>query len=331
MAVAPITVNNITTGEFPERRVIVKLVKSGADGKDTEIFINKESNLVDVKVRLTRNYGGIDPQAQVSILNLSPEHIANFMTYQFNPDNPNKIFVYAGYETKGKTTSQIPFLFTGNIIWAIPTSGRPDVWFTMNCVENFFAINDYISFNGKKGDTPLDLMRIALLPASRAENFSLNINFPINTSKLDELKKYSDDRWNKYQTLESPENYSFNGTLGAFISTEPYQWNKMQISIMNGEVWVLPNSDDMNFLTTAAQPQYVISASSKYPMIDIPKPNPTGVDVVTLFNRELVPNTFFKLDSEFFSAFNRLYWIQRVVYDLHLRGQNFYNLITARR
>lgn len=340
MPVPPISVKNVGGSEFPERRIVVKLTKTpkprmtnsggvAVSFLDTpDLFINKDSNLVDVKVSLARNYGGADPQAQVSILNLTEEHINMFTTYQFTPDYPDIVTVYAGYETIGAKTSEIPFLFQGNIIWALPTTGRPDVWFNITCVESFFDINTVVSYTSPK-NVPMNPIMIANDIVNQAFGNRGKNKFFVNYRKIQELAKYNANRAKMYYPII--KNYSYNGTLGNFIDNEVYQWNKMVGTYMNGEVFLSPNSDDMNYLNTVAPPLYTISASSATPMIGIPKPNPTGVDLTTLFNREYLPDVNFKLDSAFFQSFSTRYWIQRVVYDLHLRGKNFYTHITARR
>lgn len=104
---------------------------------------------------------------------------------------------------------------------------------------------------------------------------------------------------------------------------------------MSDKLILLPCSADMDFLESDEDKSTlpVISARSNPTMIGIPKPNPTGVDFTTLFDTTvLLPMRRFRLNSFIFPMFDDfVYWVQKVDYDLHLRGQPFYNHVVARR
>lgn len=356
MAVDTVKVKNIGGNSLPQRRVIVSLEKFGTNPK--ELWINKDENNLDIKISLKRNYGGIDPRASISILNLSPENISLYTTEYFNPEYPTKVRVYVGYETQGQEESEIPFLFQGDVIWATPTTGRPDIWFTMQVVEDFFDINEPLTiYSNEASENSLSICyknvnSTSYLDSNSVQEYEYTENStlkrvnvfdiiksvfkatPYANVRLDYFEKlyiYSPDRYTKYNIYES--NYRFDGTLGSFINAEPFKINKMSASIINGEVWLLPNTEDMGFISSTEDERFLpsVSAASNPPMIDIPKPNATGVDFKMLYNTNIIPPVCFKLESQLFICFNRVYWVQQVHYDLHLRGKNFYINVIARR
>jgi len=316
-------VKNIGNREaFPTRRIIVQF----ADENSILYTINETSNDVDVKVNLSRNYGGIDPKATVSILNLSEEVIRNITTTNFAPKNAKKIIVYAGYETKGNETSNIPHLFSGTILWALPTTGRPDVWFSVRSVENFFRDSTNIIIDKIDNDIyGFELVKMVYESAGAIVDDSLFEFLKNDDSQKGRIKEYK---------IGNPL-YTFNGTFGKFVREEVFKWGRMSVCQMSDKVILLPCSSDIDYITSKmkASDYPVISASSNPTMIGIPSPNPTGINFTTLFETDvLLPMKRFTLNSFIFPMFdNYLYWVQKVDYDLQLRGQNFYSHITARR
>lgn len=324
MAEAFLQVENIGGG-FPCRRIIVELTHSLTGER---IYINRFENDIDVKVSLKRNYGGIDPKVNVSLCNLSQNTIKAFSTPVFAPTNPNKITVYAGYETITTQTSKIPLLFTGDILWAIPVSPRPDIWFSITAIENFFNINKVVSWGQKESEkykTRIDLV----------ESICKSVGFSnVDTFQFERLKNICDDvgqpkRMEQY--LLNPSDFEFQGTFGSFLK-EIYSFGRMTAIIKESKITLLPCSDDITFIKNNS-PTFAttISSNSSNPMIGNPNPNPTGVNFTMLFNTYVEPLTFVYLDSKIYTEFNMVYWVQQVQYDLHLRGQNFYSHIVARR
>lgn len=354
-----IKVNNIGNRDaFPTRRIIVeffdtpeaqtidteyaknKVVKSGVPElepiivypDEQHIIINDTSNNVDIRVRLSRNYGGIDPRATVSICNLSEKIINELTTVEFAPKYSKTIRVFAGYETKGNETSSIPLLFSGTILWALPTTGRPDVWFTIQAVENFYNVNTILK-----------------LPQGIAKDFEYSYEFvkyvcsdiggypqsAIDTSFFDKIKSSAQPNRLKEYLLNNRDTYSFSSTLGDFLKKDVFQWGRMSAVQMSDKLILLPCSADMDFIESGEDKSTlpIISASSTPTMIGIPKPNPTGIDFTTLFDTDvLLPMKRFTLKSYIFPKFDDfVYWVQKVDYDLQLRGQNFYNHVVARR
>lgn len=328
MADSFLQVKNIGAG-FPCRRIIVELTHS-LSGQS--LFLNFDNNDIDVKVSLNRNYGGIDPKATISLCNLSQDTIKTFSTPFFAPQNPNKITVYAGYETIDEQTSKIPLLFTGDILWAIPTSGRPDIWFTITAVENFFKINDIVSWTQEQSKgyaTRIELVE-GICKSVGFENIDLTWFDRLNT-----ICENQNQAKRMRQYLVYPFDFEFQGSFGSFLK-EIYSFGRMTSIIMGNKITILPCSDDITFMKqnkslNALEDVYIVSSQTNPPMIGNPNPNPTGVNLTMLFNQDIVPMSFISLQSKIYTEFNMEYWVQQVRYDLHLRGQNFYSHIIARR
>ena len=339
-----INVKNIGNRDaFPTRRIVVEIFDTGSsqisksgstsvyEHPSGHIVLNDTSNNVDVKVKLSRNYGGIDPKATVSICNLSDTVINQVATTEFAPKNSKTITVYAGYEKKGEETSNIPVLFSGVILWALPTTGRPDVWFTIQAVENFFLTNAILNVpSGYASD-----FKYSYELVKNIAQFVGYAESAIDTTFFDKLGQSSQPKRLDEYLLTNRDTYSYNSTFGNFLKKDVFQWGRMSAVQMSDKLILLPCSADMDFLqsTEDSSTLPVISAHSNPTMIGIPKPNPTGIDFTTLFDTSvLLPMRRFKLNSFIFPMFDdKVYWVQKVDYDLHLRGQPFYNHVVARR
>lgn len=347
-----INVKNIGNRDaFPTRRIVVEISgtfieevseSSSAQGGELgaltvsasssgKVVLNATSNDVDIKVKLSRNYGGIDPRATVSICNLSDKIINDVATTEFAPKNSKTITVYAGYEKKGEETTDIPLLFSGVILWALPTTGRPDVWFTIQAVEQFFKINEYLNL-------PSGYAEDCQLAHELVKKIAIEVGYPeasIDTSFFDKLEQSSQPKRLDEYLLTNRSEFSYNSTFGNFMKKDIFQWGRMSAAQMSDKLILLPCSADMDFLQSDEDKSTlpVISAHSNPTMIGIPKPNPTGVDFTTLFDTSvLLPMRRFRLNSFIFPMFDDfVYWVQKVDYDLHLRGQPFYNHVVARR
>lgn len=310
---------------FPNRRIILEL-KSSRWSKP--ILINDKGNLCSIRVNIKRNYGGIDPQANISVCNLDQSVMKDFTTQYFAPLNPDIISVYAGYENLNSTTTDLPRIFQGTILWATPTTGRPDIWFSMTCNETFFGLTEPIFFSVAGTDTPANIVKEAAFICGQRLGMDKPI-YGVDTSRLDAFYEAFPDEKSKY---EFPiDFFYYGGTLGNFLARQVTDWNGMSATIMNGNIILAPSSADYNRVVAKNPPQWTISAKDNA-MIDIPYPNATGVDLTTLFNPKIAPLDTFELDSKIFPVFNRFkYWVQTVEYDLTTREQAFYNKITARR
>ncbi|MBR3163754.1 hypothetical protein IKF15_00385 [Candidatus Saccharibacteria bacterium] len=326
---------------FPNRRIVIELTKPNGE----KFVINQKGDLCAVSVRIKRNYGGIDPQAQIAVCNIPQEIMAKFMTQYYAPENPDTIAVYAGYEgmeeRMGMMVTQLPLIFYGTILWAIPTTGRPDIWFQMTCNENFWQITHPVmasTFQGNEDDiesvpmTPIEIVNQINDSLGREEiggqKFLPLQSFTVDTSKLDLFREKFPEEAEPY--YKKYDNYAFVGTLGAFLNQELGRFNQMSANIQNGQLKLCPNSAHLSKLITKVEPQYTISAAENN-MIGVPYPNPTGVNLTTLFNPRMSPLDTFRLDSHYYTSFNMKYWIQTIEYHLETRGQAFYNHIIARR
>ena len=147
-----------------------------------------------------------------------------------------------------------------------------------------------------------------------------------NSSQPDRLKEY---------LLTNRDTFSCSSIFSKFLSQDIFQWGRMSAVQMSDKLILLPCSADIDFIESNEDISNlpIISASSTPTMIGIPKPNPTGIDFTTLFDTNvLLPMKRFTLKSFIFPKFdNFVYWVQKVDYDLQLRGQNFYNHVVARR
>lgn len=316
--------------EFPNRRIILKLEPSTQPPLKPKrpIWVNATGNLCSIRVNIRRNYGGIDPQANVSICNLEKSVMKEFMTQYFAPKNPSLVSIYAGYETLGAETTTLSRIFQGTVLWAAPTTGRPDVWFSMTCNENFFGIAQPICFGIYSVHTPAQIVEFASLECGNRLGLGRPV-FDVDTSRLDAFYETFPDERAKYEF--GITDFYFSNTFGNFLRTRAREWNGMSVTIMNGKIVLAPSTRDYNRMINVSQPKWTIS-STKNVMIGIPSPNPTGVDLTTLFDPKLEPLDTFVLDSRIYPAFNHFkYWIQSVEYELTTREMAFYNKITARR
>lgn len=320
MSYSFLQVKNIGGG-FPTRRLIVRLT----DLKTNETFtINENDNLVDVKVSLKRNYGGIDPQAQVSICNLSSDNIRRFMTPYFGKE-PNLIEVFAGYENSEEYDTKVPLLFSGNIMWAIPTSERPDVWFTITAIENFFNVTQTINWSSNESIEAGSRLEIVKRICQKAGFTN------ISSTYIDLLKSTSEGESRYKEYVKKQDDFTFQGTLGDFLRNNIFQFGRMTANISSSKISILPNTEDMKFASDKS-PYKMISPYSTCPMIGSPKPNITGVNFTTLFNLDILPSDKVTVQSYLYAWTLPIeYWVLKVNYDLHLRGQNFYCHYTAVR
>ena len=357
MAIDAFKMSKNTGGEFPNRRIIVEI--SGGVVEKKYVF-NEDFDDINVKVRTRRTFGSIYPEATVELCNIPASWVENLSTFIYSPDKPAKIAVYVGYEKLGEKETKIPLFLTGDIIWAMPTTPRPDVWFTMTIRENLFT-NYTRLFKLDSGALEIDaaagqpyntdlfsiINRAASFCGLGEPDYSYLKQtitkpvFDVYGVKTGDESVYLYDEYN----IAKPNYCSGATNISKLLdSLNSMTSNKLQFEVRNGKLYVYPSSSDMRYIYAQAglnrekakeaiksgSKQYFI-ASAKSGMINIPQPTVAGVNFTHLFNTRIEFMKPIILDSQMYSAFNTFYWICSIEYNLHLRGQEFYMNIEAFR
>lgn len=315
-----------TSSSFPKRRLIVELTNATFS---KNYIVNEFDNNLQVNVKFDRTQGGLGI-ANVNICNLPEEIIEDFTKYIFCASNPDTIKIYAGYETIGEKESYIPLIFKGNIMYAIPTSARPDRWISIQAMEEYVGLNRDIVFQPEKELPVVDYIK-ALLSKE---------GFTVDTSVLDEVEnifksqgRSADfDRRYKY-IIKEP----FNGKLRKFLKREFNQLNNIQFIQDGSHFSLFPSSEDMQFaLGFISDAKFIeIGAESKdgVRMIGIPSPNYYGANLRVLFTDKIRAGHYFKLKTKFFNVGKdtnaRRYQIIKCTYNLSSRSQDNYIDIEA--
>lgn len=318
-----------TTESFPKRRIIVELY-SGLYGTTTTI--NKDENQVEVQVDFDRAMGGLG-LASIRLINISEDTIKAFSYFAYGSKaQPDIIRVYAGYETIGQKQSKIPLLYEGNILYAAPTTGRPDRIFQIQAMEQFVGMNQPISYSCI---TPKDILSV-IKEIIEAQGLSVDMRYmeqaeSVFNSSGSEKKSYFEKTY-KY-TVTS---YSYNDKLRNFLTIELVRLNKIQFVQEGGVITLFPSSIDMQYVLSKISSDGLISIGADgadgITMVGIPEPSFYGVKLRVIFNTKIVAASYFLLNSVFFSEWNKFrYQIINCRYSLRLREQEFYIYIDAIR
>lgn len=322
--------------KLSQRRIIVELTDTATN---STYIVNEKQNIAEVQVSWEKCVGGLG-KAQILIYNLNPYIVSTFTTKDYYPEKKKEVKIYAGYEDrdKPKTKNELSLLYTGEILFAKLTQGRPDTIFSITAMELFSKMNEDINLS----EVGLqDNMTILDMVVKILEKYKFNVDISV----FEWLMKNNSAVALKYYTLIS-DGYMYSGKLGNFLQKELFKFRGMRFIQDGMNIKLLPNDLDYkvylseqgtNALQNAGK---VISGELNgvmATMIGIPNPNFYGVELKTLFSEKVKAGEQFLLRSRVFatgneaSSYNIPYEITSVSYELQLRGQNFYQNIRAIR
>ena len=322
--------------KLSQRRIIVELTDTATN---STYIVNEKQNIAEVQASWEKCVGGLG-KAQILIYNLNPYVIRDFTTKDYYPDQKKEVKIYAGYEDrdKPKTKNELTLLYTGEILFAKLTQGRPDTIFSITAMEKFSKMNEDINLSevGLQDNMTILDMVVKILK---------KYGFKVDISVFKWLMSNHRPVALKYYALIS-DGYMYSGKLGNFLQKELFKFRGMRFIQDGMNIKLLPNDLDYkvylseqgtNALQNAGK---VISGELNgvmATMIGIPNPNFYGVELKTLFSEKVKAGEQFLLRSRVFatgneaSSYNIPYEITSVSYELQLRGQNFYQNIRAIR
>lgn len=322
--------------KLSQRRIIVELIDTATN---STYIVNEKQNIAEVQVSWERSVGGLG-QASILIFNLNPNVVSTFTTKDYYPEKKKEVKIYAGYEDrdKPKTKDELTLLYTGEILFAKLTQGRPDTIFSITAMEIFSKMNEDINLS----EVGLqDNMTILDMVVKILEKYKFNVDISV----FEWLKSKNTAIALKYYTLIS-DGYMYSGKLGNFLQKELFKFRGMRFIQDGMNIKLLPNDLDYKvYLSDMSSPALenankVISGRINgvmATMIGIPNPSFYGVELKTLFSEKVKAGEQFLLKSRVFatgneaSSYNIPYEITSVSYNLQLRGQNFYQNIRAIR
>lgn len=322
--------------KLSQRRIIVELTDTATN---STYIVNEKQNIAEVQVSWEKCVGGLG-KAQILIFNLNPYIVSTFTTKDYYPEKKKEVKIYAGYEDRDrpKTKEELTLLYTGEILFAKLTQGRPDTIFSITAMELFSKMNEDINLS----EVGLqDNMTILDMVVKILEKYG----FKVDISVFEWLMANRSAIALKYYTLIS-DGYMYSGKLGNFLQKELFKFRGMRFIQDGMNIKLLPNDLDYKvYLSNMSSPALenankVISGRVNgvmATMIGIPNPNFYGVELKTLFSEKVKAGKQFLLKSRVFatgdeaSSYNIPYEITSVSYNLQLRGQNFYQNIRAIR
>lgn len=322
--------------KLSQRRIIVELTDTATN---STYIVNEKQNIAEVQVSWEKCVGGLG-KAQILIFNLNPYIVSTFTTKDYYPEKKKEVKIYAGYEDrdKPKTKEELTLLYTGEILFAKLTQGRPDTIFSITAMELFSKMNEDINLS----EVGLqDNMTILDMVVKILEKYG----FKVDISVFEWLMANRSAIALKYYTLIS-DGYMYSGKLGNFLQKELFKFRGMRFIQDGMNIKLLPNDLDYKvYLSNMSSPALenankVISGRVNgvmATMVGIPNPSFYGVELKTLFSEKVKAGEQFLLKSRVFatgneaSSYNIPYEITSVSYNLQLRGQNFYQTIRAIR
>ena len=322
--------------KLSQRRIIVELKDTATN---STYIVNEKQNIAEVQVSWEKCVGGLG-KAQILIFNLNPYIVSTFTTKDYYPEKKKEVKIYAGYEDRDnpKTKNELTLLYTGEILFAKLTQGRPDTIFSITAMELFSKMNEDINLS----EVGLqDNMTILDMVVKILEKYGFKVDISVFEWLMSNHKPVA----LKYYTLIS-DGYMYSGKLGNFLQKELFKFRGMRFIQDGMNIKLLPNDLDYKvYLSDISSPALenankVISGrvnGTMATMVGIPNPNFYGVELKTLFSEKVKAGEQFLLKSRVFatgneaSSYNIPYEITSVSYNLQLRGQDFYQNIRAIR
>ena len=334
--------------QISKRVLQVKLI----DANGTEYLVNT-GGLAEIQFSYTHTIGGLG-RASIKIYNLNPNIVSQFTTQDYYPQKKKIVEVYVGRE--GDETK---LTYTGEILFAQLTQGRPDSIFSIEAMEVYSGLNKEIDTrNIDFGDTPTCLSVVhSILKSIRLEVGGKEIQgFTVNDKAIQDGLNNTETA-GVFTKYEAPveEGYFYSGKVSEFLQSELKNFSGMQFLQDGTTITLLPNSLDQqlllkntsNLITSLKDKGEVISADATgnlAQMIGLPSPSYYGVSLRTLYPQDrsrIKAGDIFLLQSRVFAnnpnkslldgVYNIPYQITSIRYSLQLRGQNWYQDIEAIR
>lgn len=250
---------------------------------------------IDIQFSIEKHMGAVMNEANVTIYNLTREdieYLTTFTSQWIAYQQRKRLRIFAGY-----TDTSVGLIFDGDIIEALP-SMPPDI--ALRCKARSGAYNN-------------------------STMISKSVTEPITTKDL--LKQVG-----SWTGLTVNDHTTTDRKIGGFYYTGSAtqligQLNDIPDIIAyedDGSLWVVDKKN-----TDIGLQMRVINKNSG--MIDIPQPNATGIEVKILLDPAIKLGQKIKVESDLIPAVNGVYTIYELKYTGHLRGNEFYTDITARR
>ena len=326
--------------QISKRVLQVKLI----DANGTDYLVNT-GGMTEIQFSYTHTIGGLG-RASIKIYNLNPNVVKSFTTQDYFPEEKKEVFVYVGREGDGKEPDLV---YSGEILFAKLTQGRPDSIFAIEAMEVFSKLNTEIDTRSIDfGEAPTCLsVAIDLL-----QSVGFTVNYDVIQDGL--LNSKTAEAFAKY-TARVEQGYFYSGKASEFLTSKLKDFSGMQFIQDGTIIKLLPNSLDQqlllkntsNAITELKDKGRIISADATgnlAQMIGLPSPSYYGVSLRTLYpvhRSKIIAGDIFLLQSRVFAdnpnaplldgVYNIPYQITSIRYSLQLRGQNWYQDIEAIR
>lgn len=250
---------------------------------------------IDIQFQVEKHLGAVMNEANITIYNLTREdieYLTTFTSQWIAYQQRKRIRIFAGYED-----TSVGLIFDGDIVEALP-SMPPDI--ALRCKARSGAYNN-------------------------STMISKSITEPIAVKDLlQQAGSWTGLTINDHTTTDKKVNgFYYTGSVTQLIG----QLNDIPDIIAyedDGTLWVVDKKD-----TNTGMQMRVINKDSG--MIDIPQPNALGINVKMLLDPAIKLGQQIKVESSLIPACNGIYTIYELKHSGHLRGNEFYTDITARR
>jgi hypothetical protein len=255
----------------------------------------KRLNGIDIQFRIDKHMGAVMNEANVIIYNLTREdieYLTTFTSQWIAYQQRKRIRIFAGY-----TDTSVGLIFDGDIIEALP-SMPPDI--ALRCKARSGAYNNSTMIS--KSVTEPIAVKDLLQQASSWTGLTIN---------------------DKTTTDKKVNGFYYTGSATQLIS----QLNDIPNIIVyedDNALWAVDKTNTNIGLQTR-----IINKHSG--MVDIPQPNALGIKVTVLLDPTIKLGQKIKVESSLIPACNGIYTVYELSHTGHLRGNDFYTEITARR
>ena len=274
------------------RKVIVKFVSDIGGVERTEILTN-----IDVKFDIHLPMSAQMTRAKISLLNLKRSNIELLTTYTSRMvaiANRKRLQLWAGYEDD----YPVPKLFDGDIIQAIPTQ-PPEIWLDMEAMS------------GAYGSTQMFSESI-LVPSTVETIFK-------QAAQWIELKS----EW-RATTQKTVTSFAFSGSSQEIIKAVS-DLDKIDVFEEDG-VLVAVDSNK-----APVRDGVIREISERSGMVGVPKVDYIGIEATMFLDSRIRRGDTVNFISKRIPAANGVYYVYNIRHHGHLRGNEFYTTVKARR
>lgn len=250
---------------------------------------------IDIQFSIEKHMGAVMNEANITIYNLTREdieYLTTFTSQWIAYKQRKRIRIFAGY-----SDTSVGLIFDGDIIEALPTI-PPDI--ALRCKARSGAYNN-------------------------STMISKSVTEPIYVKDL--LKQAG-----SWTGLTINDHTTTDRKIGGFYYTGSVtqligQLNDIPDIIAyedDGNLWVVDKKN-----TDTGLQMRVINKNSG--MIEMPQPDALGIEVKVLLDPAIKLGQQIKVESEMIPACNGVYTVYELKHTGHLRGNEFYTDIKARR